>query len=1060
MFHRHIVVFIGIFLMSFSFAFVKENAFTEIKRDDPTSKNFDYKRAVNYVIKGKPDSAIIFLLKARAQFLGSGDNPALLYCLYKLAFIENVKNNLPLGLQYINSADSIIKLKKMVHPLWADISYMQGNILFRKNDFDKSYQIFEQCLLKSKTTNAPDSTIARIYARKATIEYYKGYYSSAIESFTNAGKFGSSAFGKYSLFVSDQVNNQGVINLMMARNDEALANFQQSENLMKIGKISSPAALASTYTNIGLIFKTRNDLNNALQFYNKALELNLSDPENGNSQIANTYINIAVVHQRLGHLDKQLEYLQKSMWYGEKYQAVALPKVYWLLATYYSDLADYKSAENYYAKSINKNGELFGDSPALASILNNYGEFNMYFIKDFNKSLVYYTKALPLYQKLYGEHHPSIANCLRNIGEIYFYKRDYTKALLYYQKAIIAVSETYSNSDVYSNPPLEQSLADDKFVEILKSKAKALQTIADKQTTLKEKINFQTFAFQNYLLALKTIDKIRMGYENDESRIFLSENEQDTYENAIRTGLSLYESTKRKEFLNKAFAIADQSHASSLQSAIREKEWIAKLPQSDSTLIKEFRIKRDLALYNEFILKEKISQKIDSAKLRDWKQTVNDLTLKRECLKAEIKAKNLTFYQFRYQINNSDLVNDLKRTLSKRDVVFEYYYTSKSLITFCFTSDTILYKSQLLPGNFETDISKILAFVREPKIYRADSTLCLDYRLAGWNLYQLLIQPFEKIIKGKDIIVVPDNKLMYIPFETLLTTSTISKSYNFKELPYLIKEHSIRYLYAASLLNIHKKEPSNGKMAAFVPNYNSGINTIKNNLAVLKNCGVLSNLQQTMNEAKAIATYFPGKIFSKNNASEDNFKKLAYRYSTILLAMHAVIDDENPLYSRLVFTSKSSKNEDDQLFTYETYNLNLNADLIVLSACNTGVGKLRKGEGMMSLTRGFSFAGVQSIVMTLWSVNDNSSADLMKRFYQKLSGLWNKDKALQEAKTEYIQNTDIIHAHPYFWAGYVLIGDNVPLRNSKTIPFYWVIVLPVLLGIGFGFTYFKKKRTS
>ena len=115
---------------------------------------------------------------------------------------------------------------------------------------------------------------------------------------------------------------------------------------------------------------------------------------------------------------------------------------------------------------------------------------------------------------------------------------------------------------------------------------------------------------------------------------------------------------------------------------------------------------------------------------------------------------------------------------------------------------------------------------------------------------------------------------------------------------------------------------------------------------------------------------------------------------------------------------------------------------------------------MMSLTRGFSFAGVQSIVMTLWSVNDNSSADLMKRFYQKLAGLWNKDKALQEAKIEYIQNSDIIHAHPYFWAGYVLIGDNVPIQNSKIFPFYWLITLPILLSLWLGYTYFNKKRTS
>lgn len=1061
MFHRISGGFIVIFLLAFSFSFVRENNFIGNKNgDDPAYKNPYYKLGAVCINKGKSDSAIIFLLKAKEQFTSSGDNSALIYCLYKLAFIENLKKNLPLGLQFISSADSLINLKGMDHPLWADISYMQGNLLFRKNDFDKSYQIFERCLKKCQTTKAPDSTIAKIYTRKATIEYYKGDYSSAIGSFKESGKFGTSAFGKYSLFVSDQMNNQGVINLMMARNDEALANFQQSEDIMKIGKISSPTALAGTYTNIGIIFGGRNDFDNALQFYNKALELYLSDPENGNSQIANTYINIASIYQHTGDLDKQLEFLHKSLYYSEKYLPVILPKIYWQLASYYSELADYKSAESYYAKSIKKNRELFGDGPALAYILNNYGEFNMYFTKDFNKSLVYFTKALPLYLKSYGVHHPSTAHCLRNIGEIYYSKRQFEKALYYYHQALIAVSETYTNSDVYANPPLEQSLADDKFVEIIKSKAKALQAIAGLQTKQKEKITYQLVAFQNYLLALKVIDKIRMGYENDESRIFLSENEQDTYENAIHLGLSLYESTKRKDFLEKAFVIADESHASSLQSVIHEKELIANLAKSDSSLIKEFSIKRDLALYNEFILKEKASLKTDSSKLRFWIQMVNDLTLKHVNLKAEIKTKKPAYYQFRYRVKNNELVNNLKRTLDKKDVIIEYFYSTKSLISFCFTSDTIVFRSQLLPQDFEKNIQKVLTFVHEPKVYRTDSASCQDYRSAGWNLYQLLVQPYENVIKGKEIIIIPENKLMYIPFETLLTASTISKPYNFKELPYLIKEHSIRYLYAASLLNIHRKVPSEGNMAAFVPYYHSETDFKNNSLAGSKTRGSLSNLQQTLNEAKAIETYFPGRLFTEKEASEDNFKKLAHRYKTILLAMHAIVDDDNPLYSRLVFTSNSSKNEDDQLFMYETYNLNLNADLIVLSACNTGVGQLRKGEGMMSLTRGFSFAGVQSIVMTLWSVNDNSSADLMKRFYQKLSGLWKKDKALQEAKTEYIQNSDIIHAHPYFWAGYVLIGDNVPLQNSKPFKFYWVIILPILVGLWFWFKFFKIKRTS
>jgi Uncharacterized protein conserved in bacteria len=223
-------------------------------------------------------------------------------------------------------------------------------------------------------------------------------------------------------------------------------------------------------------------------------------------------------------------------------------------------------------------------------------------------------------------------------------------------------------------------------------------------------------------------------------------------------------------------------------------------------------------------------------------------------------------------------------------------------------------------------------------------------------------------------------------------------------------------------------------MMAFAPSYPRP----RQNLLTAKGSqrNSLGLLEETMNEVKTISKYFPGEIFSSNTASEENFKKRAAHYGILHLAMHALIEDEDPMYSRLVFTPNSSRNaDDDLLYTYEIQRLQLDADIVVLSACNTGIGKLRKGEGMMSLTRGFAFAGIPSIAMTLWSVNDNSSFSLMKNFYHNLSKNYNKDDAMRNAKLEYINNTDIIHSHPYYWAGYVLVGDNSHLKKPGNLLF-------------------------
>ncbi len=174
--------------------------------------------------------------------------------------------------------------------------------------------------------------------------------------------------------------------------------------------------------------------------------------------------------------------------------------------------------------------------------------------------------------------------------------------------------------------------------------------------------------------------------------------------------------------------------------------------------------------------------------------------------------------------------------------------------------------------------------------------------------------------------------------------------------------------------------------------------------------------------------------------------------------MHALIDDENPLSSKLIFDQNNSDTiEDGFLHTYEIYNLNLNAELAVLSACKTGTGKLSKGEGIMSLARGFLYAGVPGIVMTLWAIEDISSANIITQFYKLLKDGEKKDFALRNAKLEYLKNANQLQSHPYFWAAYVQIGDNTPISNNNRFIYYFLgvgclVVLAIVAII------YKRKR--
>jgi CHAT domain-containing protein len=164
------------------------------------------------------------------------------------------------------------------------------------------------------------------------------------------------------------------------------------------------------------------------------------------------------------------------------------------------------------------------------------------------------------------------------------------------------------------------------------------------------------------------------------------------------------------------------------------------------------------------------------------------------------------------------------------------------------------------------------------------------------------------------------------------------------------------------------------------------------------------------------------------------------------------------MYSKLVFSPNIDKKEDGLLNTYELFNMNLHAELAILSACNTGSGKLQAGEGILSIARGFFYAGVPSVVMTLWSVEDNSSSELMELFYKHLTEGLPKDEALRRAKLDYLKQSDQLTAFPYFWAGYVNIGDNSPLEISKNKYLSYIMLASALVLLLASFYFIKHKR--
>jgi len=207
----------------------------------------------------------------------------------------------------------------------------------------------------------------------------------------------------------------------------------------------------------------------------------------------------------------------------------------------------------------------------------------------------------------------------------------------------------------------------------------------------------------------------------------------------------------------------------------------------------------------------------------------------------------------------------------------------------------------------------------------------------------------------------------------------------------------------------------------------------------------------TKNGVKSLANLLSGKPYIDKNATKSNFKKAADQSKVFQLATHGFFDHKEPLNSKLILT-------DDFLEAYELYNMKIPSQLGVLSACETGIGKEAKGEGIMSLSRAFTYAGCKSLVMSLWSIEDRATADIIEHLFKHLKKGKAKDEALRQAKLDYLQNpeTDITLTHPIYWAGLVQIGNTSPIDFGSCYCI-WLILITLILLIFSTWLYFKKK---
>lgn len=420
-------------------------------------------------------------------------------------------------------------------------------------------------------------------------------------------------------------------------------------------------------------------------------------------------------------------------------------------------------------------------------------------------------------------------------------------------------------------------------------------------------------------------------------------------------------------------------------------------------------VQRDLAGQ----IQENQEQQIPVAEIRDELKVVEEAIQKNE---QELQDYDRSFFEF----SRTDFdITRIQSNLAGNERIVRYVMNDLSSFAYVITQKEIkLIELPASGADIKNDVNKFIS-----KLKNMDT----NFLTSSSRLYEILISPLN-IKQGYNTVIIPDGFLANLPFEALSATNG----------DFLLTEFPVGYSNSLKLFEIqkHLKKDFKGNLAAFAPTYPKSESTKWENESRSGNY----NLKGALNEVKKISSFFKSKIFIGQKATKENFLRISDDFDILHLAMHANVNEDNPDLSNLIFSDEES------LYLNELYKMKIPAHLAVLSACNTGTGELKDGEGTQSLSRAFTYAGVKSTVMSLWQVPDRQTSEIMTHFYFYLKEGKTKNEALQLAKQKYLKNvtTDALK-HPYYWAGFVISGDTATLDTSEN--YLWVVWLatPILL---------------
>ena len=859
--------------------------------------------------------------------------------------------------------------------------------------------------------------------------------------------------------ISNDLNLLGRAYTDLAQMDKALEVLDQTLYLRKTNFGEDHPNVGQTYSSMATLFANTGQPNRAIEHMQQAIRIFKLNPQGNTIALTDAYTSIFDFYQRIGNKEAQQEAIEQALIFAQNLKANN-PR---LLATYLNaadfafsqkNMSDY---DKYIAKSEQIASKSFGrDHPFYASVITKKATYAMQ-LQDHRQAQSWAREALDIVKRRRPKgHHNQIINRIL-MARTFYRNNELDSALHYCEEAIrfslIEESVTDGGESVFdiSHTPLQ-------IIEATYLRAMILRRAYE----LDKDISALKEALASYRKALSYLESTRNRFLIDRQGQNIFRLAEHVPNEAISVAYELYQLVQDKGTLEAALDISERSKGFVFLKTLDQKQSLSfgnipdSLTQKDVDLVSQIRYYSQLRR-NAFLRNQK-------ERLEKYRKQVFDLRQEREALIKKIEQFHPDFYGLKYKPDVISLSELQAKLAQDGQALVEYTVTDDYIFQLVVTPTKTQFSRQEKPADLKEKIARYRQsytdynFLVDHKA-RADSI----FTNTGHTLYQSLLGTAASTLEGIDeLIIVPHNVLYVLNFDVLLT-ETAPKNFQYGDLAYLAKDKAITY---ANSYTTHDKlshtvrPPFRNNFGGFATSLQATNDQLEA-LAVtdIAMRGPGSQTEATIREVEGVAEMLNGDTYLNDAATEENFKNLKGNYQVVHLAMHGSIDQENPFNSALIFSANEDDEEDGYLTMNEIYEMELNSDLLVLSACNTGFHRVgMSSEGLMSMSRGFMFSGVSSMVMTQWSIPDETTADVMLGFYKHLNQGESKPMALQLAKREYLANLDDdFYAHPFFWAGLTQIGNTAPLKFAQQNSLLYIISF-LIFSLGVALIFIQKRR--